>query len=126
VLSAYFEVDAAADFEGRLKVLEVVASQISQALRATDVVGQRGAESQAPERSSRAVFEYSNMIGASAVMRQVYEQIGQVARTTATVLIRGESGTGKELVAEAIHGNSPRVRMPFIRVNCAALPETLF
>jgi Nif-specific regulatory protein len=59
-------------------------------------------------------------------MRQVYEQIGQVARTNATALIRGESGTGKELVAHAIHHNSPRSKQPFVKVNCAALPETLF
>jgi DNA-binding NtrC family response regulator len=55
----------------------------------------------------------------------VYEQIGQVARTNATALIRGESGTGKELVAHAIHANSPRARAPFVKLNCAALPETL-
>jgi Nif-specific regulatory protein len=65
------------------------------------------------------------MIGSSVAMRQVYEQVGHVARTNATVLIRGESGTGKELVAEAIHHNSLRARQPFVKVNCAALAETL-
>src|SRR5215470_18262908 len=58
-------------------------------------------------------------------MRQVYEQIAQVARTSTTVLIRGESGTGKELIAHAIHYNSPRAKQPFVKVSCAALPETL-
>jgi Nif-specific regulatory protein len=76
--------------------------------------------------SDRAGFEYANMIGTSAIMRQVYEEIGQVARTTATALILGESGTGKELVAHAIHANSERARQPFIKVNGAAFPETLF
>jgi Nif-specific regulatory protein len=71
-------------------------------------------------------FEYANLIGASPVMRQLYDQIGQVARTNATTLLRGESGTGKELVAHAIHHNSPRSAMPFVKVNCAALPEPLF
>jgi Nif-specific regulatory protein len=71
-------------------------------------------------------YSNANMIGASVVMRQIYEQISQVARTSATALLRGESGTGKELVARAIHHNSPRAAMPFVKVNCAALPEPLF
>ena len=58
-------------------------------------------------------------------MRQVYEQVAQVARTNTTVLIRGESGTGKEMIAHAIHSGSPRAKKPFIAVNCAALPESL-
>jgi len=58
-------------------------------------------------------------------MRQAYEQIAQVARTGTTVLIRGESGTGKELIAHAIHYNSPRKDKPFVKVSCAALPDTL-
>src|SRR5687767_4755859 len=66
------------------------------------------------------------MIGESSVMRQIYEQVSQVARTNATALLRGESGTGKELVARAIHQNSPRASQPFVKVNCAALPESLF
>ncbi len=58
-------------------------------------------------------------------MKSVYEQVSQVARTNTTVLIRGESGTGKELIAHAIHYNSLRSAKPFIKVSCAALPETL-
>jgi Nif-specific regulatory protein len=76
--------------------------------------------------TERGVFEYANLIGTSAVMRQIYEEIGQVSRTTATVLILGESGTGKELVAQAIHSNSDRARQPFVKINGAAFPETLF
>ena len=57
-------------------------------------------------------------------MRQVYEQVAQVARTNTTVLIRGESGTGKELIAHAIHYNSPRAKKPFVKVSCAALPDS--
>jgi len=70
-------------------------------------------------------YDFSNIIGTSGPMRQVYEQIAQVAHTNTTVLIRGESGTGKELIAHAIHYNSPRAQKPFIKVNCAALPEAL-
>jgi len=53
----------------------------------------------------------------------VYDLIARVSKSDATVLIRGESGTGKELVAHAVHYNSPRATKPFIKVNCAALPE---
>jgi Nif-specific regulatory protein len=58
-------------------------------------------------------------------MRAVYEQIAQVACSNVTVLISGKSGTGKELVAHALHINSPRAAAPFVKVNCAALPEDL-
>ncbi len=67
----------------------------------------------------------SNMTGNSRAMREVYQRIEQVAATDTTVLIRGESGTGKELVATAIHYASYRRKKPFVKVNCAALSETL-
>jgi len=70
-------------------------------------------------------YQPSNLIGNARSMRQVYDQIAQVAESNATVLIRGESGTGKELVARAIHFGSSRRNGPFISVNCAALPENL-
>ncbi len=65
------------------------------------------------------------IVGRSAQMRQVYETVGQVASTLATVLVMGESGTGKELVARAIHNRSLRHKGPFVTLNCGALPETL-
>jgi DNA-binding NtrC family response regulator len=64
------------------------------------------------------------LVGRSAAMRQVYIQIGRVARKPATVLIRGETGTGKELVARAVHQHS-RPEGPFVAVNCTAIPESL-
>ena len=57
-------------------------------------------------------YDFSNIIGNSSRMRQVYEQITRVAPTNTTVLIRGESGTGKELIAHALHYNSPRAGQP--------------
>lgn len=65
------------------------------------------------------------LLGRSPAMEQVRQLIRKVARTQATVLIQGESGTGKELVARAIYRESPRNNAPFIRVNCAAVPENL-
>ena len=65
------------------------------------------------------------LIGQSAKMRELCRLIGAVAKSNATALIQGESGTGKELVANAIHAHSLRSRGPFVKVNCAALHETL-
>jgi Nif-specific regulatory protein len=70
-------------------------------------------------------YHPANIIGKCSTMRHVYEQVAQVADSTATVLVRGESGTGKELVARAIHYSSSRKSGPFVCVNCAALPENL-
>ncbi len=70
-------------------------------------------------------FDFSQLIGQSTKMRELFSTLSLVAPTDATVLIRGESGTGKELVANAIHHNSLRKGQPFIKVSCAALPETL-
>jgi two-component system response regulator HydG len=70
-------------------------------------------------------FDFSNIIGHGPAMKKLFETMALVAPSEATVLIFGESGTGKELIADAIHQNSPRQERPFIKVNCAALPETL-
>src|SRR5678816_1891947 len=68
---------------------------------------------------------FGKMIGSSPQMRKVYQVVEQAAPTSASVLIWGESGTGKELVAQTIHQLSPRAQMPFVPINCAAIPETL-
>lgn len=70
-------------------------------------------------------FNFSSMVGRDKAMLELFDKIQQVARTDSTVLINGESGTGKELIAEAIHLGSPRKDKPFVRVNCAALTDTL-
>jgi two-component system response regulator HydG len=70
-------------------------------------------------------FNFDKIIGQGRAMRQLFDTMALVAPTEATVLITGESGTGKELIANAIHLNSPRRDRSFIKVNCAALPETL-
>jgi Nif-specific regulatory protein len=70
-------------------------------------------------------YRFTNIVGNSNKMRDVFQMISQVSRSNATVLIRGESGTGKELVANSIHYNSHRAKTPFVKVNCAALPINL-
>jgi transcriptional regulator with GAF, ATPase, and Fis domain len=70
-------------------------------------------------------FSFDNIISASKPMEEVLNLVTRVSKTDTTVLIRGESGTGKELVAQAIHFHSLRAERPLVKVNCAALPETL-
>jgi Nif-specific regulatory protein len=112
-----------------IKVLRITAALISQAVRIHHLVEgerQRLVEENTQLREElRERYEFSNIVGNSGTMRRVYEQVAQVVGTGATVMIRGESGTGKELIAHALHHHSPRAAKPFIRVNCAAVPETL-
>ena len=70
-------------------------------------------------------FEFSNIIGKSKKMQEIFSLIEKVALGNSTVIVYGGSGTGKELVAKAIHYNSPRTDRPFIPFNCGAIPETL-
>jgi len=70
-------------------------------------------------------FDFSKILGRGPAMNSLFETMALVAPSEATVLIVGESGTGKELIASAVHQNSPRKDRPLIKVNCAALPETL-
>jgi Nif-specific regulatory protein len=70
-------------------------------------------------------FKLGQLVGKSKALRNIIEEAAQVAASNATVLIRGESGTGKEMIAGLIHSNSLRAGQPFVKVNCAALPEGL-
>jgi two-component system NtrC family response regulator len=70
-------------------------------------------------------YKYGNIIGKSKQMTKIFDMIGKVSQSRASVMITGPSGTGKELIAKAIHYNSPRKNMPFISINCGALTETL-
>ncbi len=109
--------------------LDVVASMIAQAAKSQfEIMREKEkifAETSYLQQELREKYNFENLIGNSSAMRQVYAQVAQVARTNVTVLLRGESGTGKEMIANAIHFNSLRAKKPLIKVNCAALPETL-
>ncbi len=74
---------------------------------------------------TEAQERYKELVGESTAMNKIKELIGEVAPTRSTVMISGESGTGKELIARAIHYQSDRAEMPFVKTNCAALPEGL-
>ena len=117
------------DYDRYVKFLGVVAAMVSQALKVKSLVEaerQRLVDENVHLRQElKERYDFSNIMGTSGPMRQVCEQIAQVARTNTTVMIRGESGTGKELIAHALHYNSLRANKPFIKVSCAALPETL-
>jgi two-component system response regulator PilR (NtrC family) len=77
------------------------------------------------KKALKTRYEFSNIIGRSEPMLEVFRMVETIAKTTSTILITGESGTGKDLVARAIHYNSLRRERPFVALNCGGVPETL-
>jgi len=116
-------------FEEDVRLLSIIASLIAQSVRlrqSAEEERQRLIEENIRlQEELRERFHPANIIGTAKVMQGVYDLIAQVAKSDATVLIEGESGTGKELVAHAIHYHSLRATKPFVRVHCAALPDTV-
>jgi Nif-specific regulatory protein len=120
------------DYE--VRVLTIVAASISQIVRLHQVEREEMEDLKAENlrlqeqlrTELRTRYGSSTfVIGNSKIMRSLYQQIEQVSGTNATVLLLGESGVGKERVAQAIHYASPRMENSFIKVNCAAIPESL-
>ncbi|WP_172202885.1 nif-specific transcriptional activator NifA [Niveibacterium sp. COAC-50] len=113
----------------RARFVEMVANLIGQSVKLSlDVAHEKetiAEERDTLRRAVRGQHGFDNMVGHSAAMRRIFEQIRMVSKWNTTVLIRGETGTGKELIANAIHYNSPRGRGPYVRLNCASLPENL-
>jgi two-component system response regulator HydG len=101
--------------------LEELKVQVEKTLQLSELV----AENQALRAQVEGTFRDTRIIGNSQRIHEIFDTLSMVAPTDATVLILGESGTGKELIADAIHVNSPRRSGPLVKVNCAALPETL-
>ena len=128
-LGADFHLKPDRDFDRAVKFLGVVASLIAQSIRIQRAIDEERDrlrdENTHLKLELRERYDFSNILGTSGPMRLVYEQVARVARTDTTVLVRGESGTGKELIAQAIHYNSLRAKRPFVKVSCAALPESL-
>jgi len=117
------------DYDRATTFLSIIATMVAQAIKVGHLIEadkQRLLDENIHlKQELRERYDFSHIIGNSNPLRAVYEQVTQVARTNTTVLLRGESGSGKELIAHAIHYNSLRANKPFIKVNCAALPETL-
>ncbi|HPA63422.1 MAG TPA: sigma 54-interacting transcriptional regulator, partial [Spirochaetota bacterium] len=112
-----------------LRLLTIIASIISQGVRLRQIAGEEmdklKDENMRLTDQLREKHGMGNIIGNSKIMQGVYSLIEKVASTNTTVLILGESGVGKEKYANAIHFNSNRANAPLIKVNCAALPESL-
>ena len=117
------------DYERDLQLFRVVATMFGQAIRLKQMVEAERRrlldENAHLKEELKERYDFSHIVGTSGPMRQVFEQIARVASTNTTVLIRGESGTGKELIAHAIHYSSARAKKPFVKVSCAALPDSL-
>ncbi len=117
------------EFEEDVRFLLIVSSYLAQAVKIHKLVNREKetllSENRDLKQELKKRYQPVNIIGNSKRMIDVYSNIDLVASTRATVLIRGESGTGKELVAHAIHYHSDRADKPFVKVSCAALPETL-
>lgn len=115
--------------EADQRLLVVTAQLIAQAARLRQTSRENldalRLENERLQEQIRKHFKPDNMIGNSRAMQIVYNSIEQVAASSTTVLIRGESGVGKELVAHAIHMRSSRALKPLVKVNCAALPESI-
>ncbi|MFT6986026.1 MAG: Nif-specific regulatory protein [Psychromonas sp.] len=113
----------------KTRFLEMVANLILQTLQLSNTVQKEKQvlqeRNELLESKNKRANNFSSMVGNTAAMRQIFETIAQIAKFDTTVLIRGESGTGKELIAGAIAYTSPRANAPFIKLNCAALPDNL-
>jgi Nif-specific regulatory protein len=106
-------------------IANLVAKQLQQVPEPIVSSPETNANGTGHKRKNRNHYNYKKLVGHTRSMRQIFEQIRLVSRWDSTVLLRGESGTGKELVANAIHYNSPRANNPFVKLNCAALPDNL-
>ena len=128
-LSADRLFDDTVRLEEDARLLQVLASLIARAVRVRREFNQKHKAVIEENRRLQALvqqrFHPGPIIAGASSMRRIFAELAQVAPSGATVLIRGESGTGKELIAATIHANSPRAGHPFIKVNCAALPEGL-
>jgi Nif-specific regulatory protein len=121
--------EGAAPLEDDVRLLSIISSLIAQKASLLEKIYREKKklrkENLRLRKELHGKYSFSNIIGNSRKMQQVFYLITQVAKSNANVLLLGESGTGKEMVANAIHYNSLRASKPLIKINCAALPENL-
>ncbi len=127
VLGAHLKPNSQISFDETIKVLTVVSSLIAQAITISkkNEIEKIVLKEQNEYYKSEIIPNFGEIIGNSPKIKAVFDVIKKVAKSKATVLIRGETGTGKELIASAIHNQSQRSDGPFIKLNCAAITETL-
>ncbi|MCX7965291.1 MAG: sigma 54-interacting transcriptional regulator [Syntrophorhabdaceae bacterium] len=111
--------------EEDLRVLQIIATLIGQAIKIHNAYESERQKKEELKSELRNRYSLPNVISVSNKMQDVIKTCLKVAKSKANVLLRGESGTGKELIAKALHYESDRSNMPFVALNCAALPETL-
>ena len=121
--------DRRVNFERDVRLLTLVGNLIAQAYQLNLLVAtdrqQLMEESHRLQKQLQGKYDVENVVGRSKRMKEVFADVHQAGPSSATVLLRGESGTGKEAIAHAIHYLSPRAKGPFVKLNCAALSETL-
>jgi len=130
VLGASITKTTAIDFESTIRVLTILSSIFAQSIRSHDInlkEKERLKELKLYYKMEwdSKVHNFGDIIGESPKMKQVYNVVERIAESNVTVLVRGETGTGKELVAAAIHKRSKRREEPFVKLNCAAITDTL-
>lgn len=129
VLSVDKHFDRTAKFEEDIRLLKIIASLFAINIKLNSYFESEMMsliqERELLRDQLKDKYKLENIIGQSERMQQIFETVHRIAKTQATVLLLGESGTGKELIAKSIHFLSDRSNKPFIKVNCAAIPEGL-
>ena len=125
VLSVDRIFDKMVSVEEDLRVLQIIATLIGQAIKIHSAYETERQKKEELTKELKNRYSLPNIISVSDKMEDVTKTCLKVANSRANVLLRGESGTGKELIAKALHYESDRSNMPFVALNCAALPETL-
>ncbi|MEJ2373213.1 MAG: sigma 54-interacting transcriptional regulator, partial [Sulfurimonas sp.] len=130
VIGANLTKDTQIDFDETVRILSIISSLFAQYISSHFAIEQEKQRLQELQQYYKMewdskVHNFGDIVGDSEQMQKVYKVVERIAQSDVTVLVRGETGTGKELVAAAIHKRSKRAEEPFIKLNCAAITDTL-